>query len=415
MLVSRRKTACHSQCLIAMNKPALLLLGLWLAGVGGATAQTKQELKEERKQKQQEIAFTKKLISKTSERQRKTVDYLKVLNRQIENRESLIQTIRQQVSALDSTIATNESVIQSLEDDLASLREEYAGMVRFAYKTRNQYQKLAFVFSAESFNQAYKRLRFLGYYADFRQEQLSMIRETQNSLESRVHSLEERKAEKRALLTAKQEEKQELKNDLSQKRQLVSKLKSKKSRLRRKLNKKQQRAKELAQAIQASIRRERKKASESESKAYANTPEAEVESDRFEQNKSSLPWPVEQGFISSEFGKHEHPTLDGVQVKNNGIHITTSPEAKAKAVFAGEVRRIVEQRGSGMGVLVRHGEYYTVYSNLKKVTVDPGEQVKGNEVVGIVRTNTETGNAELHFQVWQSFDKLNPQEWLVRQ
>jgi septal ring factor EnvC (AmiA/AmiB activator) len=399
-----------------MNKPALLLLGFWVAGsLGWATAQTKQELKKERRQKQQEIAFTKKLISKTSERQRKTVDYLKVLNQQIKNRESLIRTIQQQVKTLDSTIATNESVIQSLEDDLASLKDEYAGMVRFAYKTRNQYQKLAFVFSASSFNQAYKRLRFLGYYADFRQEQLSMIRETQNSLESRVQNLEERKAEKRALLTAKQEEKQELKDDLSQKRQLVSKLKSKKSRLRRKLNKKQQRARELANAIQASIRREREKASESESKAYANTPEAEVESNRFEQNKSSLPWPVEQGFISSEFGKHEHPTLDGVQVKNNGIHITTSPEAKAKAVFAGEVRRIVEQRGSGMGVLVRHGEYYTVYSNLQKVMVDPGEQIEANEVVGIVRTNTETGNAELHFQVWQSFDKLNPEKWLARQ
>lgn len=399
-----------------MSNQALPLLALCLTCcLSGAYAQTREELKEQREEKQEEIGFTRNLIDKTSKKQRETVDYLKVLNQQIKNRESLIQTIQQQVASLDSTIGRNEGIIQSLEDDLASLKEEYAEMVRFAYKTRNQYQKLAFIFSASSFNQAYKRLRFLGYYADFRQEQLSMIRETRSSLESRVEELETRKAQKRQLLADKKEEKQELEQDQADKQKLVEKLKTKKSQLKQKLRQKQQRARELNRAIQASIEREREKASEAGKKVYANTPEAKVESDRFEQNKNSLPWPVEQGFISSKFGKHEHPTLDGVQVKNNGVHITTAPQAKARAVFDGQVRRIVEQRGSGLGVLIRHGEYYTVYSNLKRATVDPGESVKANAVVGIVRTNTETGNAELHFQVWRSFDKLNPEKWLARQ
>lgn len=379
-----------------------------------AYGQTREELRQKRQEKQEEIQFTKKVINKTSEKQRETVDYLKVLNRQIQNRESLIKTIRQQVKALDSTIATNESVIQSLEDDLASLKAEYEEMVKFAYKTRNQYQKLAFIFSASSFNKAYKRLRFLSYYADFRQEQLAMIRETQASLQSRVDDLQDRKTQKRELLASKKAEKEELEADLEAKRQLVQKLKSKKSKLEQKLKAKQKRSRELANAIQASIRREREKASESESEAYANTPEAKIESDRFKENKANLPWPVEEGFISSEFGKHEHPTLDGVQVKNNGVHITTSAQAEAKAVFDGEVRRIVEQRGSGLGVLIRHGEYYTVYSNLKEITVEPGKDVQANDVIGIVRTNTDTGNAELHFQVWRSFDKLDPEDWLAR-
>ena len=397
-----------------MSKKVLLFTAVWLCWCSLALmGQTKDEWQEKREEKQEEIAFTKKLLDKTTKKQRQTLDYLKVLNRQIENRTSLINTIRDQVKALDSTISTNQSVIQSLEEDLASLKAEYAEMVRFAYKTRNQYQRLAFIFSAESFNEAYKRLRFLSYYSDFRQEQLNLIQETRASLQQRVKKLESRKAEKRELLASKKAEKQALEADLKAKKQLIDKLKSKKAQLKRQLREKRQRAKELANAIQASIRREREQASEANAKVYANTPEAKLESERFEQNKSQLPWPVDQGFISSKFGKHEHPTLEGVQVRNNGIHITTATRAQAKAVFDGEVRRIVEQRGSGYGIVIRHGEYYTVYSNLKTTAVTPGESVQANEVIGTVRTNTQTGNAELHFQIWRSFNKLNPEKWLA--
>jgi septal ring factor EnvC (AmiA/AmiB activator) len=397
-----------------MSKKTLLLLFLLCLVSLYSRSQTRDELKEKRKEKQDEIAFTKKLLNKTSKKQRQTVEYLQVLNKQIENRSSLIETIQKQVSTLDSTIQTNESVIQSLEADLASLKEEYADMVQFAYKTRNQYQKLSFIFSAEDFNTAYKRLRFLSYYSDFRKEQLNLIKETRQSLRKRVQNLESRKAEKRELLSEKKAEKQELEDDLVSKRELVDKLKSKKAELKQDLRKKRQRAEELANAIQQSIRREREKsASEANSKAYANTPKAELESERFKKNKANLPWPVEQGFISSKFGKHEHPTLDGVQVQNNGIHITTADKAEAKAVFNGEVRRIVEQRGSGFGIVIRHGEYYTVYSNLGETSVKPGEAVEANQVIGTVRTNSQTGNAELHFQVWKSFEKLNPEKWLA--
>lgn len=396
------------------NKALFFPLFLFCVFSFNLRSQTRDELKAKRQEKQEEIAFTKKLLKKTSKKQRQTVEYLKVLNRQIENRSSLIQTIQKQVSALDSTIQTNESVIQSLEEDLASLKEEYAKMVQFAYKTRNRYQRLSFIFSAEDFNTAYKRLRFLSYYSDFRKEQLNLIKETRQSLQKRVENLESRKAQKRELLGEKKAEKRELKEDLKAKQQLVNKLKSKKAELKRDLRRKRERARELATAIEESIKRERKKStSKAKSEAYPNTPSAELESKRFKQNKANLPWPVEQGFISSKFGKHEHPTLDGVQVKNNGIHITTADKAKAKAVFQGQVRRIVEQRGSGFGVIIQHGKYYTVYSNLRETAVKPGESVKSNQVIGTVRTNSQTGNAELHFQVWRSYEKLNPEKWLA--
>ncbi len=396
------------------NKALLLPLLLFCIISFNLGGQTRDELKEKRQEKQEEIAFTKKLLDKTSKKQQQTVEYLKVLNRQIENRSSLIQTIEKQVSALDSTIQTNESVIQSLEEDLASLKEEYAKMVQFAYKTRNKYQRLSFIFSAENFNTAYKRLRFLSYYSDFRKEQLNLIKETRQSLQKRVQNLESRKTEKRELLGEKKAEKQELEDDLEAKQQLVNELKSKKAELKKHLREKRQRAKELASAIEESIKRERERStSGANSKAYPNTPTAELESKRFKQNKANLPWPVDQGFISSKFGKHEHPTLDGVQVQNNGIHITTADKAEAKAVFNGEVRRIVEQRGSGFGIVIRHGKYYTVYSNLRETAVKPGESIKRNQVIGTVRTNSQTGNAELHFQVWKSYEKLNPEKWLA--
>lgn len=382
--------------------------------VSFVTAQTRDELEKRRKEKEEEIRFTRNLIEKTGEKQKETLKYLEVLNQQIQSREALVATVREEIQSIRESIQTNNEVMNSLESDLKSLKQEYERMVEFSYKTRSQYDKLVFIFSAESFNKAYKRLRFLRYYSNFRERQIEMIRETRASLRGKVEELETQRSEKRQLLAKERQEKQELEADLKAKSEVVENLKNKEEELKAKLAKKKKRAKELESAIERMIEEEMKAKKEEDAKEYANTPEARIESTQFEENKARLPWPVEEGFISSGFGKQPHPTLSGVTVKNDGIHITTSENAEAKAVFDGEVSKVINQRGGGMAVIVKHGKYFTVYSNLKETKVSPGEEISKDKEVGIVKTNGNTGNAELHFQIYHSFDKLDPQNWLAQ-
>ncbi len=398
-----------------MKRYAKNLLFIVLSLVSAyAFGQTKKELEQKRKEKEEEIRFTKNLIQETSKKQKQTLNHLKVLNRQIESREELISTLNQEIQSLRASIQTNQEVVSSLEEDLKVLKEEYEKMVEFSYKTRSRYHKLVFIFSAESFNKAYKRLRFLRYYSDFRKRQIEMIRKTRASLEDKLKKLEKQRSKKRSLLAKEQKAKKELEADLEEKSEIVQNLNNKEEELKEKLAKKKKRAKELEAAIERLIEKEMK-AKESESGSeYAKTPEAKIVSDKFEKNKANLPWPVEEGFISSGFGKQPHPTLSGNYIINNGIHITTSNDAKAKAVFQGEVRRIVKQRDGGLALIIRHGKYFTVYSNLRETKVEPGEQVKTNDVVGLVKTNGGTGKAELHFQIWHSYEKLNPTKWLAQ-
>lgn len=395
-----------------LNKYWLICSAFLLVAIS-PFAQTREELEKKRQQQEEEIAFTKELIQETTEKQKQTVNHLQVLNRQIEVREELINTIQQEIQSLQKDININQDIINSLKGDLKTLKEEYANMVTFTYKTRSKYDKLVFIFSSENFNQAFKRLRFLKYYSNFRQRQMEMINETRRSLQHKIEELESQQSEKRELLAQKKEEKNSLEQDLKEKSQVVEQLKNKEQNLRAKLEKKKEKAEELDKALEALIKKEMEAKEETGSKKYKNTPEAELISDQFENNKSNLPWPVKNGFISGQFGRQPHPTLDGVYVNNKGITITTQPDAKARAVFGGEVRRVVNQRGAGKAVLVRHGEYFTVYSNIAEVAVNPGEEIEAKEVIGRIKTDSESGQSELDFQVWKSYEKRNPANWIV--
>lgn len=392
----------------------LTILSLGLS----ANSQSKEELQQLRKEKKEEIEFTKKIINQTNEKQKENLHYLEVLNNQIQTRTELIETITREISSIDKDISQNQKVIQALEGDLRNLKAEYERILRFAYKTRSNYDKLVFIFSSESFNQAYKRLKFLEYYSDYRENQIEAIKETQESLQKHIKDLENKRSEKQKLLKKQKEEKSSLEEDKASKASLVENLKKKAEKLKKELKQKQKRAEELDNAIEEAIKREvearKEKEDKAEEKSFAATPEGKVMSGKFEKNKHHLPWPVESGFISGEFGKQPHPTLSGVYVSNKGIDITTNKNAIVRAVFEGEVRRIVDIRAGGLVVLVRHGAYYSVYSNLAEAFVEPGNKIEAREKIGRVAYSAESGKSELHFQIWKKYDKLNPSSWLTK-
>jgi septal ring factor EnvC (AmiA/AmiB activator) len=366
----------------------LLLLALNIH----VNAQSKAELERQRKQKEKEIELTKKLIQETGIKEKKSLDYLNVLNVQIESRESLISTVRKELNYLNEEIADTRDIITSMEKDLENLKAEYASMVRFAFKTRNNYTKLGFILSAKSFNQSFKRLKLLQNYSEFRKKQMQLIVETKASIEQKLNELEEKKKEQLKLLNLQNEEKNNLEKDKQGQSKLLNDLKRQKEKLKKDLRKKERIRDQLNKQIEEIIRREiEANKNKGKSGSFELTPEAAKLSADFQSNKGKLPWPIEKGVISETYGKHSHPTLKGVTYVNNGIKFICPEGSEARAIFNGTVSNVIRIPGAGSSVLVNHGLYYTVYTNLDVVYVKEGEQITTKFKLGKIRHDKNSG------------------------
>ncbi len=416
-----------------LSKKSLFLAIIFcmLLGISNlyAQSQTKEDLQKKKQQLANEIAQTTKILKETQKNKKATLAQLDALRKQILMRERLINTISSEIKNLEGQIGNTNSEIDQLQAELEQLKKEYAAMIRFAFRNQSSYNKLMFVFAAQNFNQAYKRLKYLQQFSEYRQRQAKYIEEAQRKLELKREELEVNKKEKNGLLIEEQEEKVTLGKEKSQQEKMAKQLSAKESTLRKQLQAKQAQSRKLDNQIQAIIKKEieaaRKKA-EAEAKAKGQTvsgdknsssnltltPEAKALSNQFNANKGRLPWPVEKGTIIEYFGTHEHPDLKGVMIQNNGIDIKTSTGASARAIFNGTVSGVIQIPGGLNAVLVRHGEYTTVYSNLKSVNVKMGQSVSTKQSIGTVATEEDIASMEL--QIWKGINKLNPTEWLAR-
>jgi septal ring factor EnvC (AmiA/AmiB activator) len=402
-----------------------LILLFWLVlGVGIASAQKKSDLELKKAKIQKEIDFTNKQLQIVSKNKSATAEQLATLRKKIKLRESLINTINSEINAIGGEIQNTSRQISTLESDLKQLREEYAAMIRLAYRNRNVYQRMMFVFAANDFNQAYKRLRYFQQYAEFRRSQAAKIEETQVQLAGKKLELEVRKNEKTNLRNNEQQEKSTLEKERKDQDKLMQNLTAREKKLRKELAEKQAAKKKLDRAIENLIKKEmdaaRKKATAAGNKNVTNknvfsmTPEGEKLTNSFSGNRGLLPWPVEQGSVSSSFGEHPHKELKGIMVKNNGIDIQTSRGASARAIFEGTVSGVISIPGSGKAVIIRHGSYLSVYSNLQSVNVSTGEKVTTKQRIGAVGLNEDDDRGELHLEIWNNTTKLDPQGWLAR-
>lgn len=320
-------------------------------------------------------------------------------------------------------------MINKLQKDLEQLKQEYAKMIYYAYKNQDSYSKMMFVFSSSDFNQAYMRMKYMQQYSDYRKSQAKQIQATQELLNKKVNELQAKKNEQQSLLGEKEEEKTELSKERNEKEQVLTHLQDKEKQLKQDLKKKRDDANKLQQAIQRIIEEEIRKAREAAKKANASnkvnkgnkvtsggltlTPEAQKLSATFETNKGKLPWPVTEGVITESFGEHDHPVLKGIKVKNNGIDISTRAGSTVRALFEGEVTGVITIPGAGKAVIVRHGEYLSVYSNLETTIAKSGEKVKTKQTIGTVRSDDD-GKAEVHLEIWKGSVMLNPEGWIFK-
>jgi len=384
-------------------------------------AQSKSDLEKKKKELHKEISLINGMLKETEKNKALTLDELLKLKSKISARTNLISTINTEINLIDSKITQHTLIIASLENDVAKLKEEYAKMIYYAFKHKSNQDKMMFVFAANSFNQAYKRLRYIQQYTTYRQSQAALIVKTQQDLQQKIAELKNSKQEKAALLSLEQQETSKLAVEKKQQENVITKLQGKEQELKDKLRKKEEAAVKLQKAIQRIIeeeirkaREEAKKAGKTETKGFPMAPEALKLSNSFEANKGKLPWPVAEGTITAKFGQHNHPVLAGIIINNNGIDISTKTGATARAVFDGEVSSVAIIPGEGKVVMIRHGEYLSVYSYMSEVFVKKGDKITTKQELGILINDTGNSGTSVHIEIWKGMTKLNPEYWIYR-
>ena len=391
-----------------------LLTGLLLMTAPfSACGQTLEELRKKKESAAEEIRYTNELLGKVDENQKATLTRLRLLNNQIEKRNQLITTMATEVSTLQTLINDNALVVEMMTSDLEKIRAEYARMIQYAWKTRNLYNKVLFFLSAENFNQAYRRFVYVRQYTEYRRKQTETISSIQSILSKKINDLASQRQSQESLLTEQVAETRKLSEQKKKQNSIAQDLQKQKSNLRSKLAQQQRIEQQLAREIDRIVEEEARKTAKSGSSGMVMTPEQKLAGSDFEQNRRRIPWPVERGLIIEKFGVHPHPVLNNVTVNNNGVTISTEQGSKARAVFQGEVSRVFGITGGNMAVILRHGQYLTVYSNLINVLVTKGEKVTIRQNLGTVYTDSNDGNKTLlKFQIWKESKKLNPEEWL---
>lgn len=417
----------------------LLLLALVSPTFGQKTkGKSKKQLQSEITSLQNEISTANQLLKKTKKDREMTLNEVSILDSKIKQREKLIKAYNEQIAVLDEEIHKGQRDIRNLNSDLGKLQKEYAKMIVFANKNRNHYDRLGFIFASKDFNQAFSRLRYIRQFNDARKTKMEQIASTERRISDEVEASQQAREEQAALLKDEKIQQETLKKEKKELNGQVAKLKKKEGSLQQDIKNKQQQAKKLQKAIddiiaeeirKANAEAERKRKEEAKKnaskgktttpapkkeKGMALTPAEQMLSSNFVGNKGKLPWPVERGVISSSYGKHASVVSDKVTVTNNGIDIATTENAQARAVFEGEVASVTKLTGANTVVILRHGEYFTVYSNLENVTVKRGDKVKTKQNIGMVHTNKTEGKTELHFELLKEQNRQNPANWLSK-
>ncbi|NOU59819.1 murein hydrolase activator EnvC family protein [Marinifilum caeruleilacunae] len=373
-------------------------------------------LKKRKEQNEKDIAYTNTLINNTVKNKKVSLGRLNLLNQRIRSRQALINSIEAEISHIGSQIRQKQNDISKLEDELDKLKKQYAKVIVYAHKQKNSYEKLMFLLSSKDFNQAYKRYKYLQQFSEYSRKQGKTIGEKKDSLAAKIVELNKVKGEKEELLAQKTDENKKLSAEKSQQSALVQNLKKREKQLRDDLRKQKRYAQKLQKEIQKIIERQARLAKKSSKSAgkYAITPEDKTLSLSFDKNKGKLPWPTKTGFISEKFGEHPHPVLKHVTVRNDGVNITTDSKSDCRSVFKGEVTHILSMPGLNNVVIIRHGEFFSVYSNLATVNVKKGDLVQSKEKIGVVYTDSSQDQTVLKFQLWKGSTKLNPAQWLYR-
>ncbi|MEO9532480.1 MAG: peptidoglycan DD-metalloendopeptidase family protein [Crocinitomicaceae bacterium] len=403
-----------------MSKFIWILL-LFVAPFGLTQQKESDRLRKKQEELQKKIDFTEKLLESTKADQNNLTQNLSLIERKIEYRKDLLNNIQIQLSQLDADITDLTKEIELKELEIEHQKEQYRKMIQQAYKMRDANASLVFILSSESFNQANKRMEYMNQLKKYREDQILKIQKSIEDLKLKLSELEAKKAEKETLASSKVSEQKKYVNDREKQKSTIQNLQGKEQQLKQELAQQKKKSQEIQAAINAAINKEilaeRKKKNE-KPPTVAETKEVQLSNKGFEANKGKLPWPVKKGEITKGFGKQPHPVHVNVFTYNNGVDITTVQQSTVRAVYDGEVTSVIVIPGAGKAVIVKHGTYRTIYSNLQETYVKAGDKISAKQEIGALLVNS-SGNSEVHFEIRQitsdgQINNINPTYWLYR-
>ena len=391
-----------------MKLNSLLIIFLFFIFSSPLYAQkSKASLQKEKKENLQKIKEAQATLQKTSAEKDVSIGQLNAYKFQINAQANLIANYKSEINLLENEIEQDQQIIDALDKDVSDLKEEYGAMVYAAYKASKGQDKLTFLFSSSTFNQFFRRLHYLNQYTEARQKQVEQISAVQEMLSSQINAIEVKKGEQHVLLQSQLNEKSKLVELKNKEQKAIASLSSREKEIEKEIGKRNKSLATLNKLIDDIIKKEIEAAA---AKSKASVASTKVLSIDFAKNKAKLSWPV-SGFVSRKFGISRDPILKGVEHNNPGIEIQTKPNTTVKCVATGKVSSVAIIQGFNRAVIINHGEYFSVYAKLDNVTVKKGQTIKPGDSLGTVHTGSD-GIAELHFEIWKSFSKLNPEKWL---
>ena len=404
-----------------MSRTLLFLVLFWIgtgAVLSQSTTKRQQELEAQRVRLKNEIKQINELLFSSKKTRKNVVTEVEDLQVKLSVREELIKVTNAQVNLLTRKINLNERNISNQRKELEVLKADYAKMIQNSYTSKSLQNRLMFLFSSENFLQAYKRIQYLKQYTQYRRKQGLAIAEKTQLLQELNKALIEEKSKKLVLVEENKAVQEQLKEERNVQENLIKSLRRKERSLAAQISEKEKEAraidKEIDRLIRAAIAASNKAAGKTGKKTFELTPEAKLIAANFEANRGRLPWPLEKGVVTQGFGRQRHSVVKTTTIQSNGVTIATAPATQVRAVFEGEVMSVVTFKGSNPSVLIRHGNYITVYKNLGKLYVKKGDKVKAKEAIGEVFTNQQTGKTEIQFSIFNNVKVLNPKGWIYQ-
>lgn len=389
-------------------------------------AQTSEQLKANKKKLESEIADTKRLLQETQKKENTSLQQISLLRKQINNREKLITELNKQIYDFEIELDLNVKLSKNLDKKLEYMKADYERVVYLAFKNRRVIDKITFLLSADNFSQMYRRLKLYTIFSENVKHQAAEIKRMQQEIANKNAEILSLKEVKLQLLESKEIEIKSLEKDKTEKAKTLDELKKKEKQLANELLAKQSKQKEIEAAIKKAIEEEilaanKRKAEQNKETAGTKkpsstvleyTPEERITGTSFANNQSKLPWPVVKGTTITNFGKYRNPDVPSVMMESKGIDILVEPNTQVRSVFDGVVYGILDMGSAGKVVIIRHGEYITVYQGLSTVSVKKDDKVTIKQNIGTVGKTMGRSTYELHFEILKEFTHLDPQTWL---
>ena len=436
---------------VALKNKLVLVLLLFVSNLLFAQKKSDQ-LQAEQARLENKLNTTKGLLEKVKKGTQLSMNELKLIENQVRDREQLVQNVDNQIRGAELTISSKSNQVKQLQEKLVRMKAQYRAMLLYAYKHRSKHGKMMYIFSASNYFEAVKRTNYLKRIAEIQNKQFKIILQSQKSIHKEINSIQEQKNRQLSLLETKIAEKERILKDKQEKEKALAKLKKDENKLRAELQtaekKKAELKRRIKQAIDKEIAEAEAKAKKDQKKAEAQksastskkaeskstssetktaekkpvvvteTKESAALGKNFESNRGKLPWPVLKGTIVEGYGKNPHPTLSNVYTNNNGIDIGAPKGAQVRSVFEGEVTSVLNIPGAGKVVIIKHGNYRTVYSNLQEVFVAVGAKVTTKQAIGSLLPDDGGGLSTAHFEIHQvvegSVQRMNPTLWLAQ-